>query len=88
MSLAIRISLSEISSRHGGSSLEFLLLDEINSPLDRHGIETLFVNVIKSLEDKYKIMVITHDDTLKERFSNILDVTKSNGESTVNFIRR
>lgn len=88
VSLAIRIALSEISSRHGGSSLEFLLLDEINSPLDRHGIETLFVNVIKSLEDRYKIMVITHDDTLKERFDSIIDVTKSNGESMVNFVTR
>lgn len=88
VSLAIRIALSEISSRHGGSALEFLLLDEINSPLDRHGIETLFINVIKSLEDRYKIMVITHDDTLKERFDSIIDVTKSNGESSVNFITR
>jgi DNA repair exonuclease SbcCD ATPase subunit len=88
VSLAIRIALSEISSRHGGSALEFLLLDEINSPLDRHGIETLFINVIKSLEDRYKIMVITHDDTLKERFDSIIDVTKSSGESTVNFITR
>jgi DNA repair exonuclease SbcCD ATPase subunit len=37
VSLALRIALSEISSRHGGSSLEFLLLDEIDSPLDRNG---------------------------------------------------
>lgn len=88
VSLAIRIALSEISSRHGGSALEFLLLDEINSPLDRHGIETLFINVIKSLEDRYKIMVITHDDSLKERFDSIIDVTKSSGESSINFISR
>jgi DNA repair exonuclease SbcCD ATPase subunit len=86
VSLAIRIALSEISSRHGGSSLEFLLLDEINSPLDRHGIETLFVNVIRSLEDRYKIMIITHDDGLKEKFDHIFDVTKSNNESSIKFI--
>ena len=86
ISLALRIALSEISSKHGGSSLEFLLLDEINSPLDRHGTETLFINVIKALEAKYKILVITHDDLLKERFDNVLDVTKINGESTVRFI--
>ena len=66
--------------------MEFLLLDEINSPLDRHGTETLFINVIKALEAKYKILVITHDDLLKERFDNVLDVTKINGESTVRFI--
>lgn len=88
ISLALRIALSEISSRHGGSSLDFLLLDEIDSPLDKHGTENLFVNVIKSLEKKYKILVITHNDTLKERFENVIDVTKKDGESSVSFIAR
>jgi DNA repair protein SbcC/Rad50 len=85
ISLALRIGLSDMSSRYGGSSLEFLLLDEVNSPLDRYGVETLFMNVIKSLEDKYKILVITHDESLKERFDNVIDVTKVNGESTIKF---
>lgn len=88
ISLSLRIALSEISSRHGGSSLEFLLLDEINSPLDRHGTENLFVNVIRSLEKKYKILVITHNDSLKERFNNVIDVTKVNGESTAQFTQK
>jgi len=86
ISIALRIALSEISSRHGGSSLDFLLLDEINSPLDKQGTESLFVNVIKSLEKKYKILVITHNDSLKEKFSDIIDVTKNNGESSLNYI--
>ena len=88
ISLALRIALSDISSRYGGSSLEFLLLDEVNSPLDRFGVETLFVNVIKSLEDKYKILVITHDESLKENFDNIIDSTKVNGETHIVFTRR
>jgi exonuclease SbcC len=88
ISLALRIALSEISSRYGGSSLEFLLLDEVNSPLDRFGVETLFVNVIKSLEEKYKIMVITHDESLKEKFDNIIDSTKINGDTEIVFTRR
>ncbi len=88
ISLALRIAMSEISSRHSGSNLEFLLLDEVNSPLDRYGIETLFVNVIKSLESKYKILIITHDDSIKEKFDNIIDITKVNGESSVKLVRR
>jgi exonuclease SbcC len=88
ISLALRIALSEISSKHGGSSLDFLLLDEINSPLDRNGTENLFINVIKSLEKRYKILVITHDDMLKDKFDNILDVTKINGESSAKFISK
>jgi exonuclease SbcC len=88
ISLALRIALSDISSRYGGSSLEFLLMDEVNSPLDRFGVETLFVNVIKSLEDKYKILVITHDESLKEKFDNVINITKINGESELEFITR
>ena len=60
------------------------MMDEVNSPLDRFGVETLFVSVIKSLEEKYKIMVITHDESLKEKFDNVIDVTKVNGESSIN----
>jgi DNA repair exonuclease SbcCD ATPase subunit len=88
IALALRIALSEIASNHGGSSLEFLLLDEINSPLDKSGVETLFVNVIKSLESKYKMLVITHDDSLKERFDSIIEVQKINGESSATFSSR
>jgi DNA repair exonuclease SbcCD ATPase subunit len=85
IALSLRIALSEIATQHGGSSLEFLLLDEINSPLDKSGVETLFINIIKQLESKYKILVITHDDSLKERFENILDVSKVNGDSSISF---
>ena len=88
ISLALRIALSDISSRYGGSSLEFLLLDEVNSPLDRYGVETLFVNVIKSLEQRYKILVITHDESLKEKFNNVINITKINGDSEVSFTTR
>lgn len=88
ISLSLRIAMSEISSKYGGSSLEFLLLDEVNSPLDRYGVETLFLNVIKSLEDRYKILIITHDESLKEKFDNVINVTKINGESEVAFVAR
>jgi DNA repair exonuclease SbcCD ATPase subunit len=88
ISLALRVALSDISSRYGGSSLEFLLLDEVNSPLDRYGVETLFVSVIKSLEDRYKILVITHDESLKEKFDNVINITKINGDSELEFLKR
>jgi DNA repair exonuclease SbcCD ATPase subunit len=40
------------------------------------------------LERKYKILVITHDDSLKDRFDNVIDVTKKDGESGIEFIAR
>jgi exonuclease SbcC len=88
ISLSLRVALSDLSSRYGGSSLEFLLLDEVNSPLDRFGVETLFVSVIRALEAQYKIMVITHDETLKEKFDHVIDVTKVNGKSSIDLLAR
>jgi DNA repair exonuclease SbcCD ATPase subunit len=85
IALALRIGLAELSSRYGGGSLEFIMMDEVNSPLDRYGVETLFVSVINKLSKKYKILNITHDESLKEKFTNVIDVTKVNGESSVNF---
>ena len=88
IAIALRIALSEISCRHGGSQLDFILLDEVNSPLDRSGTESLFVNVIKALEERYKVLVVTHNDLLKEKFDHIINVTKVNGESTTTFTSR
>lgn len=88
VALAIRVALSEIASHYGGASLDFLLMDEVNASLDKHGTETLFFNVIKALEEKYKIIVTTHDDSLKEKFENILDVSMSNGASRTDFYMR
>ena len=31
------------------------------------------------------ILMITHDDRLKEKFDNVINVSKVNGESSVNF---
>jgi DNA repair exonuclease SbcCD ATPase subunit len=32
--------------------------------------------------------VITHDESLKEKFDNVIDVTKVNGESELEFLKR
>jgi len=83
VALALRIGLSELAQAYsGGTAMEFLLLDEISSPLDRSGVETLFLNIIKALEQRYKIIVITHDESLKEKFDYVIEVQKISGESS------
>jgi DNA repair exonuclease SbcCD ATPase subunit len=44
--------------------------------------------MITGEESKYKMLVITHDDSLKERFENIIEVQKVNGESSTIFTSR
>jgi DNA repair exonuclease SbcCD ATPase subunit len=84
ISLALALGLRELAARFGGANLNLIMLDEVNSPLDRYGVETLFVNVIEKISERYKTMVITHDESLKERFSSVIDVTKINGISSIN----
>lgn len=85
ISLSLRIGLGQLASKYGGGNLEFIMMDEINSPLDSYGTENLFVSVIKKLEKKYMVMLITHEETLKDKFENVIEISKVNGESSVNF---
>ena len=85
ISLSLRIGLGQLASKYGGGNLEFIMMDEINSPLDKYGTENLFVSVINKLEKKYMVMLITHEESLKEKFTNVIDISKVNGESSVNY---
>lgn len=84
ISIALALGLRDLAARFGGTNLNLIMLDEVNSPLDRYGVETLFVNVIEKISERYKTMVITHDESLKEKFSNVIDVCKVNGISSIN----
>lgn len=82
VAFAIRLALSSIQAKRLGGELQLLLLDEVSSSLDKNGLET-FVSIIKELQKSMKIMVITHDDALKEHFSSIILVKNRDGVSTV-----
>jgi len=83
--LSLGLGLSDLTSRYGGGNLEFIMLDEVNAPLDRYGVENLMVSVINKLSENIKILTITHDESLKEKFDYVIDVSKVNGESSVNY---
>lgn len=77
ISLALRIGLSEVLVKRAGGEIRILLLDEVDSPLDAYGLNNLFENIIKGLEKRFKILVISHNDKLKDRFSDIITVNKT-----------
>ncbi len=83
ISLALRIGLSEVLVKRAGGEIRVLLLDEVDSPLDTYGLNNLFENIIKGLEKRFKILVISHNDKLKDRFSDLITVNKT---STGSFI--
>lgn len=90
VALAVRTALSKLGTEsYKNSNLEekgFLLLDEVNSPLDRDGVENLF-DIIKEFEKDNKLLIITHDDSLKEKFSDIIEVKKVNNDSLATYYK-
>jgi|10_taG_2_1085330.scaffolds.fasta_scaffold00170_19 exonuclease SbcC len=82
ISIAIRLAISHILTRRMGSGINFLLLDEVDQSLDKHGVESL-AGMIHLLSGSYKILIITHNDIMKEKFSNIITVRRNKGQSII-----
>jgi len=80
---SIKLALSIIIQEILGVDIKFFLFDEIDSSLDKFSSNE-FVNVIKELQKDYKILLITHGDSLKDKFNNKIIVEQnSNGYSTI-----
>jgi exonuclease SbcC len=73
VSIALRLALSLLLMRRVGSNIQFLLFDEVDQSLDRHGLEALF-ETIKELSKDFKILVISHSEYMKEKFEHIITV--------------
>lgn len=73
---AIRLALSMLQARRMGGEVQALFLDEVSSSLDPAGLET-FVSIIRKLEREMKILLITHDDKLKDEFDTVITVRRT-----------
>jgi len=71
VNFSLKLGLSSLLQKMIGTNIKFLLLDEIDQSLDKASIDT-FGDIIKSLKDDFTILVITHNDRLKEKFSNLI----------------
>jgi len=82
ISLALRLALSNILANRMGGEIKFLLLDEVSSNLDNKGL-SMFIDIVKQLSEDIKILVITHNERLKEKFEDIIMVDKGPEGSTI-----
>lgn len=73
---AIRLAFSTIQAKRMGGEIQLLMLDEVSTSLDTEGLEA-FVAIIRRLEKEMKVMVITHDDKLKEEFDTIISISRN-----------
>lgn len=82
ISIALRLALSQLLMRRIGSNVKFLLLDEVDQALDRQGIDAL-AQAIFALSKDLKILVITHNEAMKEKFQNIITIHKGSAGSVL-----
>ena len=82
VSFAIRLAIGSIQARRMGGETQLLLLDEVSSSLDPYNID-IFVSIIRKLERRMKVLVITHDPALKDEFEHIITVKKVQSGSEV-----
>lgn len=82
VTFAIRLALNVLQARRMGGETQLLLLDEVSSSLDKFGLD-IFASIIKKLEKTMKILVITHDENLKDVFDNTIVVSKTGNDSII-----
>jgi DNA repair exonuclease SbcCD ATPase subunit len=81
VSFSLKLGLSFLLQKRMNIDIKFLLLDEIDQSLDKASVDAL-VDIIKFFQKDFMILVITHNDRLKDRFNNhILVEQDMNGVS-------
>lgn len=81
--IAINMALQDLVASRSNKNIDLIVYDEVYEGLDSVGCES----VIELLEEKARqvgtIFVITHNDNLKQLFSQSLTVTKSDGRTVI-----
>lgn len=79
---SLKLGLSFLLQKMMGTNIEFLLFDEIDPDLDKATVDA-FSDIVKLFQKDFNIMVITHNDRLKDKFSQAILV-----EQDVNMVSK
>lgn len=82
VAFALQLGLAIVIQKRLGVEINLLLLDEVDQPFDGEGKEA-FVNMVKILQKEFKILVITHNERIKDKFDNVIVVDQENDVSTL-----
>lgn len=82
VNFSLKLGLSFLLQKLSGIDVKLLLLDEITQSFDSGRVD-LFVDIVKLFQKDYTILVITHDDRLKDKFSHAVLV-----EQDINMVSR
>jgi len=68
---SLKLGLSSLLQKMMGTDIKFLLLDEIDESLDKAGVDA-FADIVKFFQKDFTILVITHNDYLKNKFASAI----------------
>lgn len=84
--LVLRLAVSSVMKKRLGVNTNILLLDEVDQSLDENALEA-FEQSIKTLSNWFKILIITHNNELKTKFTtNIVVEQDRNFVSTARVV--
>ncbi len=83
VAIAYRLALSSLASILGGiGKNEIIIMDEPTSGLDKEDINAL-TNAITKITDLKQIIIVTHEDNMKNIADNVIKLKKESGISSV-----
>lgn len=82
VAFSLKLGLSFLLQKMIGTDIKFLLLDEIDQSLDKASVDA-FADIVKFFQKDFKILIITHNDRLKDKFSHAILV-----EQDINMISK
>ncbi len=82
VTFSLKLGLSFLLQKMVGTDIKFLLLDEIDQALDKASVDA-FADIVKHFQKDFTILVITHNDRLKDKFKHSILV-----EQDINMVSR
>jgi len=82
IALAFKKGLAAVVQRKMGISIHLLEFDEVDSSLDKAGVEAM-ANAIKKWQEDFLILTVTHNDSLKDKFSHAIVVEEGDDGAIV-----
>ena len=82
VAFSLKLGLSFLLHKMIGTNIQFLLLAEIDQSLDKASVDAL-ADIVTFFQKDFTILVITHNDRLKDKFSHAILV-----EQDINMISR
>jgi DNA repair exonuclease SbcCD ATPase subunit len=82
VAFSLKLGLSFLLQKRLGVDIKFLLLDEIDQSLDKASVDA-FADIVKFFQKDFTVLVITHNDRLKDKFSHAILV-----EQDLNMVSR